>query len=287
VKPPAFEYERPSTLDEALELLADQAVETRPLAGGQSLVPLMNFRLARPERLVDLNALPELAYVREDGGALRIGAMTRQAALERAPAATSWPLLAQALAHVGHPQIRNRGTVGGSVAHGDATAELPAASAALDARIHVRSVRGARTLSCEGLFLGPLMTTLEPDELLVEIELPPLPEHSGTAFVEFARRHGDFALAGAAVRITAGEDGVCSGAALVVLGDGSVARRARAAESVLSGSRLGADVLAEAAEAAVRDAAPSGDVHGGAAYRRDLLSTMVRRGLEQAAREVT
>jgi CO/xanthine dehydrogenase FAD-binding subunit len=288
MKPASFEYERPATLEEALELLADDALESRPLAGGQSLVPLMNFRLARPERLVDLNGIGELAYVRRAGGVLRIGAMTRQAALERSPeAAEGWPLLGKALAHLGHPQIRNRGTVGGSIAHADPTAELPVAATALGATLHVRSVRGARALRCEDLFLGALTTTLEPDELLVEVELPPQPERCGTAFVEFARRHGDFALGGAAVRLAPAADGTCASAVIVLLGSGPVAARAPGAEALLAGARLDAGVLARAAEEAVRDARPSGDVHGGPGYRRELLATMVRRGLEQAAREVT
>jgi CO/xanthine dehydrogenase FAD-binding subunit len=284
VKPPPFEYARPSTTDEALELLADDAIESRPLAGGQSLVPLMNFRLARPERLVDLNRLGELAYVRRDDGALRIGAMTRQATLERALALSpGWSLLGQALSHVGHPQIRNLGTVGGSVAHADPAAELPVAVAALDATLHVRARTGARALSAGEFFTGPLTTTLEPGELLVEIEVPPQPPGTRTAFVEFSRRHGDFALAGAAVALTFDDDSACARAAIALLGSGEVVARAPEAEGVLAGSRVDAATVAEAVDAAVRDADPAGDIHGDADYRRRLLATMVRRAIEEAA----
>jgi CO/xanthine dehydrogenase FAD-binding subunit len=190
VKPGLFEYAAPATVEDALALLDD---ESRPLAGGQSLVPLLNFRLARPARLVDLNAVAGHDHVREEDGRLRIGLLARQVQLldlER------WPLLAEAANHVGHPATRNRGTVCGSCAHGDPSAELPAALTALDARFHVRSPRGTRTLAAHELFLGYLTTALEPDELLVEIEVPPHP--SEWRFVEYARTHGDWAVVGAA-----------------------------------------------------------------------------------------
>jgi CO/xanthine dehydrogenase FAD-binding subunit len=198
MKPAPFEYAAPASLDEALALIGDDA---RPLAGGQSLVPMLNFRLARPARLVDLERVG-LDHVRVDG-ALRIGAMTRQATIERSQEiAAGWPLLRQAVRHVGHPQIRARGTIGGSVAHADPKAELPVALAALGARFHVRSAAGARTLTAGQLFRGPLMTALAPDELLVEIEVPPLPAAARTAFAEHARTHGDFAIAGVAAVVT-------------------------------------------------------------------------------------
>jgi CO/xanthine dehydrogenase FAD-binding subunit len=198
VKPAPFEYAAPASLDEALALIGDDA---RPLAGGQSLVPMLNFRLARPARLVDLERVG-LDHVRVDG-ALRIGAMARQATIERSQEiAAGWPLLRQAVRHVGHPQIRARGTIGGSVAHADPKAELPVALAALGARFHVRSAAGARTLTAGELFRGPLMTALAPDELLVEIEVPPLPAAARTAFAEHARTHGDFAIAGVAAVVT-------------------------------------------------------------------------------------
>ncbi|HET7043895.1 MAG TPA: FAD binding domain-containing protein [Gaiellaceae bacterium] len=191
MKPAPFDYVAPATLEEALGLLDE---DSRPLAGGQSFVPVLNFRLTRPARLVDLNRIEGADDCSEQDGTLRIGMLARQARLE---GLERWPLLREAVRHVGHPQTRNRGTVCGSCAHGDPAAELPAALAALGARFHLRSPRGRRTLGADALFVGYLTTALEPDELLVEIEVPPHPE--GWRFVEHARTHGDWADAGAAV----------------------------------------------------------------------------------------
>jgi CO/xanthine dehydrogenase FAD-binding subunit len=198
VKPAAFEYAAPATLEEALESLA--APEARVLAGGQSLVPLLNFRLARPARLVDINGIAELGLLRRTDGVLRIGATVRQAALERsALVARHWPLLAQAVRHVGHAATRSRGTVCGSVAHADPRAELPVALAALGARFHLRTRTGTRVLTAEQLFLGPLTTAIADGEILHEIEVPPLPPGARTGFAELARAHGAFADAAVAV----------------------------------------------------------------------------------------
>jgi CO/xanthine dehydrogenase FAD-binding subunit len=241
VKPAPFEYSAPSSVDEALALLDDDA---KVLAGGQSLVPLLNFRLARPERIVDINRIEELAYIRADeDGTLRIGALARQAELERSQlVAERWPLLAQAVRLVGHPQIRSRGTVCGSVAHADPTAELPVALTALDARFHVRSAGGARTLRAAELFAGPLTTSLAADELLAEIEVPALPAGARCAFREYARTHGDFAVAGAAVVLAPGH------AAIALLGAGFTPLRAPEAERALARgaeAREGAELAAE------------------------------------------
>jgi CO/xanthine dehydrogenase FAD-binding subunit len=264
VKPAPFEYAAPRSLDEALGLLGEEA---KSLAGGQSLVPLMNFRLARPELIVDINGLPELAGIRRDDGALLIGALTRQSALERSElVAAGWPLLTKAVRYVGHPQIRNRGTVGGSVAHADPAAELPVALAALDARFAAQSPRGRRTLTASELFLGPLTTALAPDELLVEIEVPPVPEGAGSAFVEHARTAGDFAIAGAAAVVAEGH------AAVALLGAASVPVRAPDAERALVDG-------AEPGEAAELAASSVDDGH-----RRALLTELVRRAIEEAAR---
>jgi CO/xanthine dehydrogenase FAD-binding subunit len=262
VKPAPFEYAAPESLDDALALLDD---DSRPLAGGQSLVPMLNFRLARPARLVDLERVAGLAYLDDAGGPLRIGAMTRQAALERSElVAARWPLLRQAVRLVGHAQIRSRGTVGGSVAHADPKAELPVALAALDARFHVRSAAGARTLSAAALFQGPLMTALEPDELLVEIEVPALPDGTGTAFVEHARTHGDFAIAGAAVVAAPGHG------AIALLGAGPTPVRASDAERALAGGASAREVAGLAAA----------EVDEG--HRRALLGALVREAVEEA-----
>jgi carbon-monoxide dehydrogenase medium subunit/6-hydroxypseudooxynicotine dehydrogenase subunit alpha len=284
VKPPPFEYDDPRSVDETLALLAEHGDAAKILAGGQSLVPLMNFRLARPERLVDINGVHELDFLRIDGGTLRIGAVTRQAVLERAPdVAGRVPLLVKAIRHVGHSQIRNRGTVGGSVAHADPAAELPAAFAALDARFRVRSARGERTLSSDALFITHLTTSLDADELLTEIEVPLPPPEAGAAFVEFARRHGDFALGGAAAVLTLAKDGTCERASVVLLAAAPTPLRRPELEEWLRGVRLDEQTAAEAADRAVADVKPTGDIHGGSDYRRRLLRAMVRRALLEAA----
>jgi CO/xanthine dehydrogenase FAD-binding subunit len=265
MKPAPFEYDAPASVEEALDLLARYGDEAKVLAGGQSLVPLLNFRLARPERLVDINRIAELAFVRESDGRLRLGALTRTATLERSElVAERWPLLREAVRHSGHPQIRSRGTVGGSVAHADPAAELPVALTALGARFVVRSMRGTRTLSADELFAGFLTTTLEPDELVVEIDVPRLPPAAGTAFVEYARVHGDFALAGAAVVLSA------DGAAIVLLRAAPTPLRVPAAERALV---EGAD------EDAARLAAAAADVDE---PRRALLEDVVGRAIALA-----
>jgi CO/xanthine dehydrogenase FAD-binding subunit len=284
MKPPPFEYDDPATLDEALALLAQHGDEAKLLAGGQSLVPLLNFRLARPERLIDLNGLPELDYLRFENGTLRIGAMTRHSTLERSPElAQRVPLLSEAVKLVGHVQIRNRGTVGGSVAHADPAAELPAAFACLGARFHARSQSGARTLAAEELFLTHLTTALAPEELLSEIELPLPPPGAGFCFLEFARRHGDFALGGAAVQLGLDGEGRCQSAAIALLAAAPTPLRRPAVEEWLVGRTLDEATAAEAARLAVQDVNPSGDIHGSGEYRRGLAEVLLRRALLKAA----
>lgn len=264
MKPAPFRYEAARSLSGALELLAGDQ-DARALAGGQSLVPMLNFRLAWPELIVDLNPLAELAHLDASGGDLRIGALTRQATLQRSDVvAAGWPLLVQAVAHVGHAAIRTRGTVGGSVAHADPAAELPVALTALDARFHLRSRDGARSLSAGELFQGALTTALEPGELLVEIEVPASPPAARTAFLEHARTHGDFAVAGVAVILAPGEH-----AAIALLGADAVPVRAAAAEqALLNGAGPG-----EAARLAAAGIADD--------YRRALLTTLSERALDQ------
>ena len=263
MKPPPFEYSAPQSVEGALALLDD---DSKVLAGGQSLVPLLNFRLARPERIVDINRIEELAYIRAGGeDMLRIGALARQAGLERSQlVADRWPLLRQAVRLVGHPQIRSRGTVCGSVAHADPTAELPVALTALDARFRVRASGGGRTLAADELFTGPLTTALRPDELLTEIEVPPLPPGARCAFREYARTHGDFAVAGAAVVLAPGQ------AAVALLGAGWTPLRAPAAERALAGG-------AEAREAAALAAELVEDEQ-----RATLTSVLVAQAIEEA-----
>jgi CO/xanthine dehydrogenase FAD-binding subunit len=263
VKPAPFEYHAPLSVDEALPRLGpDSAV----LAGGQSLVPLLNLRLARPERVVDINGITDLDYVRADDEALRIGALTRQAALERSELVRrSAPLLHKAIRHVGHPQIRTRGTVGGSVAHADPAAELPVALIALGASFLLRSPAGSRTLAAPDFFLGPLYTAREPDELLVEIEVPEPPQGARSGFAEHARTHGDFATAGAVAVIAPG-----GYARIALLGAGPVPLRAKAAERGLAAG-------AEPREAA---ALAVGDIED--EHRRALCAELARRAIEEA-----
>jgi CO/xanthine dehydrogenase FAD-binding subunit len=287
VKPPPFEYDDPQSVEETLALLAEHGGKAKVLAGGQSLVPLLNFRLARPERLVDVNGVAELDYLRFENGVLRIGALTRHATLEHsAEAARQVPLLVQAVRFVGHLQIRNRGTVGGSVAHADAAAELPAALAALDARYRLRTAAGERVVASDEMFVSYRTTALTPDELLVAIEVDAPPPRTGSAFVEFSRRHGDVALGGAAVLVTLDEDGLCRRARVQLLAAAPTPLRARDAEEWLAGARIDGATAAEAAARAVAGITPPSDVHGSSGYRQELIATMVRRALLEAAARV-
>lgn len=285
MKPPPFEYDDPRTVDEVLALLAEHGDEAKILAGGQSLVPLLNFRLARPERLIDINRVSELDYMRWEDGVLRIGALLRHSALERSQEVQErLPLVHQAVRLVGHSQIRNRGTVGGSVAHADPAAELPVAFTALDARFHVRSGRGERTLGADEFFVTHLTTSLEPDELLTEIEVPLPSTGTGAAFLEFARRHGDFALGGAAVLVGLGVDGRCESAAISLLAAAPTPLRRPDAEDWLAGRELDEETAQAAARMCIDDVEPTGDIHGSSEYRRSLAEVMVRRALLQAAK---
>jgi aerobic carbon-monoxide dehydrogenase medium subunit len=285
VKPAPFDYHRPDTLDEALAIFAELGSDAKALAGGQSLVPAMNFRLARPEVLVDLNRLDPLAYIQEtpDGG-LRIGAMTRQRSVERSPlVAGRAALLAEAMPWVAHPQIRNRGTVGGSLAHADPAAELPAVMVALDAQFVLRSGSATRTVPARDFFTGILSTVLKPEELLTEIHVPPCPSRMGTAFMELSRRQGDFALVGVAVAVVLAQGGECSAARIVLLsvGDGPVL--ANGAMAALVGSVPTASRIEQAARlTAESDIDPLGDIHASSSYRRQLAKVLVQRALPKA-----
>lgn len=277
MKPPPFRYVRPGELGEALEFLRDHE-DAKVLAGGQSLVPLLNFRLARPAVLVDLSQIEELTVIREEAGVLVVGAMVRQRQLELAPMARKrCPLLVQALRWVGHLQIRNRGTVGGSLAHADPAAELCAAALALDATLIARSVQGTRMIAAREFFAGPFMTVLEPDEILTEIRFPAT-SGARTAFVELARRSGDFPIVAIAA-IIAGEPGEVSRAAIAAAGIGSAPLRLAATERAVIGRRLSAEVATEAAVMAASEVNPTADVHADAEYRRALAGTLVKRVL--------
>jgi carbon-monoxide dehydrogenase medium subunit len=286
VKPAPFVYHRASSVDEALHLLAEHGGDAKVLAGGQSLVPAMNFRLAQPAVLVDLNPVTALAGVQpHDDGSLRIGAMTRHRAVERSTVvAGRAPILSATMPFVAHPPIRTRGTLGGSLAHADPAAELPAVMLALDAHIGVRSQAGARAIAAADFFLGLFTTALAPDEIVVDVTVPALPAHSGWAIDEVARRHGDFALAGAAAVVTLDAAGHIDAVRLGLFSLHDRAVRASRAEQVLHGEApTPAAIAAAAAAAAAHDIDPATDVHASRAYRRHLAAVMVRRVLTQAA----
>jgi carbon-monoxide dehydrogenase medium subunit len=283
VKPPPFDYHRPDDVQQALALLAEYGDDAKPLAGGQSLVPMMNFRIARPAHLIDILGLDELSYIRAaDDGGLRIGAATRQVTVERSPlVAAGWPLLTGALECVAHPQIRARGTIGGSLAHADPAAELPVAVAALDGALRVRSVRGERTVGWRDFFQAPLQTSLADDELLVELVLPAPVPLAGASFREYAARHGDFAVAGAAALVTARRDGGSASLSLSLLaaGPAPVLWSGSSPEGV-SLTRAGAR---EAAHAALDGAEIADSAAVPAAYRRRLLGGLAADALMHAA----
>jgi carbon-monoxide dehydrogenase medium subunit len=280
MKPVAFDFCAPGHIDEALQLLAEHGDEARVLAGGQSLIPLLNFRLAQPSVIVDINRIEDLSGVSVREGSLWIRATTRESVLEELPLiGNGWPLLLEAAAHIGHAAIRNRGTIGGSAAHADPTGELPTVLTALNARFHARSsARGSRAIDASDFFVGPLQSALENDELLTDIELPPIAARTGGAFVEFARRHGDFALAGTAVQLTLGTNGTCENASIVLLGAGDTPRRCVEAERSLKGQTLDAALFREAAVAAARKSDPPDPVD----FRRALIEDCVERALALA-----
>lgn len=283
MKPPPFEYFDPGSVDEALALLGEHGEEAKPLAGGQSLVPLLNFRLARPRALIDLNRIPTLSYLREADGGLAIGAMTRQRAVERSPLVRErCPLLAEAMPLIGHVQIRNRGTVGGSLAHADPAAELSAVLTALGGEVRVRSLRGERTLPPERFFVGYLTTALAPDELLVEVRLRGQPPRSGWAFLEVSRRHGDFALVGVAALLGLDEGGVCTHAAVALTGVGPTPVRAEEAVGSLVGSRPTPEAFQEAGRQVSAQLTPDSDLHASAEYRRHVAGVLTQRALTRA-----
>jgi carbon-monoxide dehydrogenase medium subunit len=282
MKPPPFEYHAPRSLEEALTLLQGYGEEAKLLAGGQSLVPLLNFRLARPAALVDLNRIPSLAGIREEDGRLRIGAMTRQRTLEFAPLVRDrLPLLQEATTLVGHLPIRTRGTIGGSLAHADPAAEYPAVVAVLDGELVVRGPAGERILRPAEFFVSYLTTALRPDEVLVEVRLPMAPAGSGSAFEEFSRRAGDFAIVAIAALVQADGDR-CHLARLAAAGAGPTPIRLRAAEEILERDGLSDRTLQAAAERAAELVEPESDIHASAAYRRQLTRVLTRRALFRA-----
>jgi carbon-monoxide dehydrogenase medium subunit len=283
MKLPPVDYEAPETVSEALELLAEHLDEASVLAGGQSLIPLLALRLARPAVLIDINGVDELYGVSTADGRVDIGAMTREyVAEETTTIAETVPLLAAALPLIGHEAIRNRGTIGGSLAHADPAAELPAVALALDAEFVVRSKSGERVIRAAEWFEGYLTTSRGPDELLIEVRFPTARPGTGVSFQEVARRHGDFAIVGLAASLTL-SDGAISDARLAFAGISDVPVRAAEAENLLVGERPSAELFDEAARRATEDIDPPADLHGTSAYRKKVAAAIARRGLQAAA----
>jgi carbon-monoxide dehydrogenase medium subunit len=285
MKPPPFEYVAPRNTDEAVALLAQYGDRAKVLAGGQSLVPLLNFRLAQPEMLVDVNRIAELAYVRSIDSNVAIGSLTRQHALERDDAIRArLPIVAEACRLIGHLPIRHRGTVGGSLAHADPASELPAVMVALEAEMTASRKGSRRVLPADQFFTGIFSTALAPDELLTDIRVPALPPRTGSAFVEIARRAGDFALVGAAVLITLDADGRVTRARLALCGAGPTPVRALEAERVLVGERPDGRALDDAIEKMAAATDPPSDIHASAGFRTKLARHVGRQAIELAVR---
>jgi carbon-monoxide dehydrogenase medium subunit len=282
VKPPPFLYARPRSLAEAVDILSRAGEDGKVLAGGQSLVPLLNFRLARPSVLIDLALVSELSFIRRSDGWLDIGAMTRQRSVELSEEVRrSCPLIVDALRHVGHLQIRNRGTVGGSLVHADPAAELPAVAVALGAELVALGPLGERTVPAAAFFDGPFTTVLGPDEILTAARFP-VTEGARSVFMEFARRSGDFALGGVAACVRFGEGSrSVDQAGMAALGMGSTPIRLTGAEAAIRDRVLDAAAAEDAAAAASEEVDPFTDTHADSGYRRELIGTLVRRALSQ------
>ena len=282
MKPPPFAYMRPATLEEAIVALSEHGDDAKVLAGGQSLVPLLNFRFARPSVLIDLGMIEGMQALRIEDDVLVVGAMVRQRSAELAPEVLEHcPILPDGLRHVGHIQIRHRGTIGGSLAHADPAAELPAIALAVDAEIVAMSIRGSRTIAASSFFEGPFMTALAPDEIVKEIRFPST-KGSKVGFLEFARRSGDFAIAGVAVinRSTRPE---AADIRISAFGVGGSAVRLHEAEDVVRGRELSPERVIEAGNVAAASIDAVTDVHADAHYRSELLKTLVARTLRRVA----
>jgi len=285
MKPAPFKYYAPTTVEEALAYLAEYGYDAKVLAGGQSLIPMLNFRLAQPSVLVDLNNVSELFYIRPDeNSGLLLGAMTRQRQVEHDPlVAERAPLVHETMPEIAYPQIRTRGTFGGSLAHADPSAELVAVTMALNGRLRLRSQAKERWVPADEFFVGLFTTVLEPDELLVEVALPAMPPRSGGAFLQITRRHHDFCMAGVAVLVTLDDEDQCKQARLVFLSAGDGPVNARQAAEMLVGQAPAPEAVRAAAEKAADDEIdPGSDIHASAEYRRHLAQVLARRALTQA-----
>ena len=286
MKLPPFEYKSPTSLAEAVAILAAEGGAARPLAGGQSLLPVLAFRLAAPSVLVDLRSIPDLRRITIDDKGVRLGAMTRWRDIEDDKRLrTAHPLLVAAIGHVAHYQIRNRGTVGGSLAHADPATEMPGIAVTCDAEIEVVGASGSRTLGAADLFMGPLTTSLQPDEIITSVRLPPWPRARRWAFEEFSKRRGDYALAAVAAYYDEDEAGRVRDAHIGVIGAADTPLRLAAAEQALNGRAIDDGAIAAAAQVASAAVDPPDDIHAPAAYRRALVGTLLERALRRAPRD--
>jgi len=284
MKPPAFDYRCADSVEEAIELLAQYRGDAKLIAGGQSLIPMLNFRVVRPGLVVDIGKLVELDYLREQaGGGLSVGALTRHRTLETSPLVERlYPIVPEVMRHVAHLAIRNRGTIGGSLSHADPAAELPMLTRLLDATIVVRSIRGERPIPAHEFFVGALSTALEDDEIVVRVDLPPLAEGTGWAFEEFSRRAGDFALAAVGALLEV-EQGVVRRASVAMMGVGDTPLRCPGAEQALLGRPLDDETLEAATAAACAPLEPNKDLHASPEFRKHLAAVLCRRVLRTAA----
>jgi CO/xanthine dehydrogenase FAD-binding subunit len=287
MKPAPFKYIAATSLEHALSLKAEHGDDAKFLAGGQSLIPTMNFRLARPVVLIDINEIKELAGIRPSAAATRVGPLTRYRALQRDAAfARLFPLIAEALPHIAHPQIRNRGTIGGNLSHADPASELPAIALALGARFDVRTATQQRWIEASDFFVNALTTDLKPDEMLVEIELPLPKPRTGCCFMEIARRRGDFAIVGVAATMTIGERDECTHVRLSFCGVGETPVDASSATNVLVGRAPSEDAIRDVAAIVQTMIEPSGSVHATADYQRHVAGVLTERALQTAYQRV-
>jgi carbon-monoxide dehydrogenase medium subunit/2-furoyl-CoA dehydrogenase FAD binding subunit len=283
MKPCAFKYFSPQSVEEAIELLDRYGDEAKIIAGGQSLVPMMNFRLARPEILIDINAIKELEYVKTEGTELAIGALTRERDIEQSQLVIEkWPLLSKAISFIGHSAIRNRGTIGGSLVHADPSAEIPTSLCALNGKVKVVGPSGEKILEPEEFFLTYLTTSLEPSDLLVEVRIPALPQKMGWSFRELSRRSGDFAIVAVGILLFKEKAAVCREARISMGGVAPTPVRAEEAEALLSGQKITEKLIAQAAQQAAEETDTEPDYHASAEYRMDMARVFVKRGLQEA-----
>jgi len=284
MKPAPFKYYAPQSIPEVLELLNEHGYDAKVLAGGQSLVPMMNFRLVQPAVLVDINKIPELSYIEPHDKGVRLGAMVRHSQAEKDPLIKEHaPLIHETMPQIATVQIRNRGTIGGSLAHADSSAELVVVTTALDAKFKIQNQKGERLVPAAKFFVGLLTTSMEPEDLLVEVQIPPMPAHSGWSLKEVARRPHDFALMGVAVILTLDKKDCCTEARMVYLSAGDGPISAPEATKLLIGNEITPELITAAAEKAAADEIdPGSDIHATAEFRRHLANVLTRRALEEA-----